>query len=197
MTRFVGQSCLRLGVVVKPNHYRVAMLFVTNGWDGVWGSLAGGILSGLTVVIGVYLAQYLSDQRRRSSEERAAADSLLIEVANARDAAVHSRSKARTGRYDLWPLRHQLYLSHALHGRSAHEAVQNYYDAVWALRDWVRHGPVAQGDRSADEPEVARAFLLYQRAIDAWADALIEGLRTPTLALSEVATWGPTRPTLP
>ena len=182
---------------VTPFLYLVSMLLLANGWDGVWGSLAGGVLSGLTVVIGVYLAQHLSDQRKRSSEERAAADSLLIEVANARDAAVRSRSKARTGRYDLWPLRHQLYLSHALHGRPAHEAVQNYYDAVWALRDWVRHGPVAQGDRSADEPEVAGPFLLYQRALDEWAEALIEGLRTPALSLSEVAMRGPARPTLP
>lgn len=173
------------------------MLLVANGWDGVWGSLAGGILSGVTVVIGVYLAQHLSDQRKRSAEERAAADALLIEVANARDAAVHSRSKSRTGRYDLWPLRHQLYLSHALHGRPAHEAVQNYYDAVWSLRDWVRHGPVAQGDRSADEPEVAQAFLQYQRAVDVWAEALIDGLRTPELALDGVALRGPKRPSLP
>jgi len=173
------------------------MLLVANGWDGVWGSLAGGILSGVTVVIGVYLAQHLSDQRKRSSEERAAADALLIEVANARDAAVHSRSKSRTGRYDLWPLRHQLYLSHALHGRSAHAAVQNYYDAVWALRDWVRHGPVAQGDRSADEPEIAQAFLQYQRTVDVWAEALIKGLRTPELSLDEIALRGPKRPSLP
>lgn len=64
------------------------MLLVANGWDGVWGSLVGGILSGATVVVGVYLAQHLSDRRKRSSEERAAADALLIEIANARDDAV-------------------------------------------------------------------------------------------------------------
>lgn len=173
------------------------MLLVANGWDGVWGSLAGGVISGATVVIGVYLGQYLSDKRQRVAAERAAADALLIEVADARDAAVHSRSKSRSGRYDLWPLRHQLYLSHALHGRSALAAIQNYYDAVWALRDWVRHGPVAQGDRSADEPEVAQAFLRYQRALDDGADVLIDALKTIDKPLSGLALRGPELTHLP
>lgn len=106
-------------------------------------------------------------------------------------------SKSRSGRYVLWPLRHQLYLSHAPHGRSAHAAVQNYYDAVWALRDWVRHGPVAQGEQSSDDPEVAQAFFRYQRVVDEWAEALIEGLRTPDLSLDEASLRGPKRPVLP
>ena len=170
---------------------------MANGWDGVRESAFGGVVSAITVVIGVLLAQHLSERGKRRSDERAAADALLIEVANARDAAVHSRSKSRSGRYDLWPLRHQLYLSHALHGRPAHQAVQNYYDTVWALRDWVRYGPVAQGDRSADEPEVAQAFLRYQRAVDEWADVLIDALRSIDEPINELALSGPEKPTLP
>lgn len=172
------------------------MLLTANGWDGIWAALAGGLLSGLTVVIGVYLAQWLSDKRKRREDERAAADALLIEVANARDAAVHSRSKARSGAYDLWPLRHQIYVSNALRGRHLLAAVQNYYDAVWDLREWIRHGPVAQGDRRPD-PNDEKALADYQRAIDGWAQRLIDALQVLAEYVDDVTLRGPQRPELP
>jgi hypothetical protein len=172
------------------------MLLVANGWDGIWAALAGGVLSASTVVIGVYLAQCLSDRRKRSEDERAAADALIIEVANARDAAVHSRSRSRSGTYDLWPLRHQIYVSHALRGRHVLESVQNYYDALWHLREWIRHGPVAQGDRTPT-PSDEKALASYQRAIDSWSHRLIDALQDLAAPLDEVALRGPQRPRLP
>jgi hypothetical protein len=71
---------------VDWGHYLKRMLLVVNGWDGL-GSLIGGAFSG---------AQALSDKRKRASGERAAPDALQIEVANARNAAVHARSKSRS-----------------------------------------------------------------------------------------------------
>jgi hypothetical protein len=172
------------------------MLLVANGWDGIWAALAGGVLSGLTVVIGVYLAQWLSDRRKRSESQRAAADQLLLEVTNVRDAAVHSRSKSRSGTYDLWPLRHQIYVSNALRGRQVLEAVQNYYDAVWDLREWIRRGPIAQGDRRPTR-EDDKALADFQRAIDDWAQRLIDALQTLAEHIDELTMHGPQRPELP
>lgn len=175
----------------------VGMTTVENGWDGVRGSLLGGVLSALTALIVVFLAQWLSDRRRRKGEKRAAADALLLEIANTRDAAVHSRSKSRSGAYDLWPLRHQIYVSHPLHGLPVMESVQNFYDAVSDLRQWVRDGPVARGDRVTRNPTDERAFTEYGRAVDAWAGHLIEALRDFEAPMSDVATTGPSRPQLP
>lgn len=173
------------------------MASVAHGWDGVWGSLIGGLLGAATVVIGVLLAQRLSDARRQRDERRAAADALLLEVANARDAAVHSRSKARSGRYDLWPLRHRIYLSHSLRALPIMQAIENYYDAVWQLRNWVRHGPIAQDDRAPGERQDEQAFAQYQRAVDVWADHLIEALRDLEPPLSGLVMNGPAPPELP
>lgn len=173
------------------------MLMVANGWDGVWASLAGGLVSGVTVVVGVYLAQHLRDIRQRIAAERAAADGLLIEVANARDASVYSRSKSRTGTYDLWPLRHQLYLSHALHSHPTLQATQNFYDAVWALREWVRLGPLGQGSRTAGQPAVTQAFDDYRLALDRWGDELVAALKQYPRTPTELALRGPTLPLLP
>ena len=173
------------------------MALVANGWDGVWGSLIGGLLSAVTVLVGVFLAQHLSDTRKHKEERRAAADALLLQVANARDAAVHSRSKARSGRYDLWALRHQIYLSHSLRGLPIMQAVQNYYEAVWELRNWVRHGPIAQGDRAPENRRDEQAFAEYQRGVEAWAEQLIDALRGLPTPLSDTVVSGPTRPELP
>lgn len=153
------------------------MLLVVDGWTGVWSSLLGGVVSGVTVVVGVFLAQHLSDVRKRAADVRMAADALLVEVSNSRDAAVRSRSKSRSGRYDLWPLRHQIHLSHSLRGRPVLQAAENYYNAVWKLRDWVRNGPVAQGDRPKNDPEMERAFASYARVLDERADLLIDALK--------------------
>ncbi|WP_157571528.1 hypothetical protein [Nocardioides alkalitolerans] len=173
------------------------MALIANGWDGLWSSLFGGLLSAVTVLIGVLLAQHLIDRRQHRDAVRETADTLLLEVASVRDAAVHSRSKARSGRYELWPLRHALYLSHALRGSPVADAVHNYYEAVWELRNWIRHGPVAQGDRPFENLSDEQAVIDYQRAIDDWADALIEALSDLSAPLSDRATVGPARPQLP
>lgn len=172
------------------------MSLVTDGWDGLWASLAGGLLSGATVVGGVYLAQHLVDARRQAQEKRAEADALLVAVGNTRDAAVNSRSQARSGGYDLWPLRHQIFVSHSLRGLPVLKAVQNFYQAVWELRNWVRHGPVAQGDRPPGDPRDERTFAEFTRAIDDWADGLIEALTNVRVPLDDLILQGPRRPPL-
>jgi hypothetical protein len=163
----------------------------------MWSSLIGGVLSAATVLVGVFHAQRLSDDRKHADEQRADADALLLEIANARDAAVHSRSKERTGRYDLWPLRHQTYLSHSLRGLPVLHAVQRHYDAVWDSAtgfDMVRLPRVTRppGDQGDEQ-----AFADYQRAIEVWADHLIDALREPSKPLSDLAADGPDRPVLP
>lgn len=172
-----------------------AMILVAHGWDGTWAALVGGLVSGVTVVLGVVLAQWLADTRRREQEVRAAADALLVEIGNARDAAVRSRSKARSGSYDLWPLRHRLYLSHSLRGRPVIEAVQNFYDAVWELREWLRGGPVNPGERKPRPPD-EDVFVEFARAVDVWGDKLIEALKHPSVFVDDELRRGPERPTL-
>lgn len=173
------------------------MASVVNGWDGVWGSLIGGLLGAVTALVAVFFAQGLGDSRRLKDEKRAAADALLLEVANARAAAVHSRSKARTGAYDLWPLRHRIYVSHPLRKLPVMAAVQSFYNAVSELREWVRYGPIAQGNRETGDPTDEQAFAEYKRAIEVWADQLIAALQELESPLSDVAAVGPPRPRLP
>lgn len=168
-----------------------------SGWDGVWASVVGGLFSGLTVLFGILLTQRLSDKRSRQSDERSAANALIIEVANLRDAAVVSAARSRTGRYDLWPLRHRLYLSHALHGYPVRQGVQNFYEATSTLRDWVRRGPVAEGDLSDRDRRAARVFDEYRAAIGEWGDLLVEALTSPEKPIGSRVLTGPERPTLP
>lgn len=174
-----------------------AMLLIVDGWTGVWSSLLGGVVSGVTVVVGVFLAQHLSDVRKQAADVREAADALLVQVSNSRDAAVRSRIKSRTGRYDLWPLRHQIHLSHSLRDRPVLQAAENYYEAVWKLRDWVRHGPVAQGDRPKNDPEMEQAFANYARVLDERAHLLIDALKHVDRPTSPAAIQGASLPTLP
>ncbi|GAB4064960.1 hypothetical protein GCM10028777_13020 [Angustibacter speluncae] len=170
---------------------------VANGWDGIWASLAGGLLSAIAVLVGVLVAQWLNDKRKHRDEIRRTADALLVEVANVRDAAVHSRSKARTGRYDLWPLRHQLYVSHSLRDLPVMQATQNYYDAVWELRNWVRHGSISRAGQGPKSPEDERALAAYQQAIEEWASHLIQALQALPTRLTDEVSSGPQRPALP
>ena len=136
-----------------------------NGWDGVWSALLGGLLSAVTVLMGVLLAQRLADARARRANVRRDANALLIQVQNARDAAVHSRSRARSGTYDLWPLRQQIYLSHALAELPVRRAVQDFYQAVWALRDWARRHPNVGGRTKSGGPSDDPAFVHYGEAL--------------------------------
>jgi len=57
------------------------------------------------------------------------------------------------------------------------QAVQNYSEAVWELRNWVRHGPIAQGDRAPGNRGNEQAVAEYQRGGEVWAELLIETLR--------------------
>ena len=82
---FGGEAC--------ANHHGTIVL-VANGWDGIWASLAGGLLSRATVVIRCTSHRVLAIPGNGARDERAAADVLLIELANVRDAAVRSRSNA-------------------------------------------------------------------------------------------------------
>lgn len=57
------------------------------------------------------------------------------------------------------------------------QAVQNYYEAVWELRNWVRHGPIAHSDRAPGNRRDEQAVAEYQRDVEVWAEQLIDALR--------------------
>ena len=113
-----------------------------------------------------FLAQFLADARKRAADERAAADALLLEVANLRDAAVHSRSKSRSGRYDLWPLRHRIYLAHPYRTIPywLGEATTKLYGSCVTGSDTVQ----SEGHLDGDAPGVTESVNDYQLAIDRW-----------------------------
>jgi hypothetical protein len=76
-------------------------------------------------------------------------------------------------------------------------AAESYYEAVWKLRDWVRHGPVAQGDRPKHDPEMERAFADYARVLDKLADQLIDALKHVDRPVRDAAFQGERLPPLP
>lgn len=151
------------------------MLNVANGFDGIWSSVIGGLIGAAAVLVGVLVAQRSSDRSRREVDRRQAAVAVAIEVGHLRDAVVKSRTAGR-GEWPLWPLRTQLIATQQILGSDAgYAAALEFHDAADRLRDWLRHGPVAEGERErtvADDEALAR----YQLALSAFADRTIQGL---------------------
>src|ERR1700740_3473361 len=121
------------------------MFNVANGWDGLWSSVCGGLIGGVTVFCGLWLA-WEHEKKNRQNEElqravdarRQAANELVVVIHNTRDAAVSS-NRASTGGFSLWPLRKQLILSETtLNGLTAFNEAMVFYDNVSAYRNWAR-----------------------------------------------------------
>lgn len=147
-------------------------------WAGLGSTIVGGLLAAMTVVLGVVLAQRNADRRAMSAARRKAGDDLIVEVSNLRDMATRSQRKARSGHYDLWPLRTRLYITQtALRGLSAYEETWNFY---WAVRD--ARTIASTNDLDPDDPralngEEWEAFEKYIRDLDAYGDRLIKMLQ--------------------
>lgn len=145
---------------------------VEDGLDGFWSAVVGGLISALAVVIGVMLAQWYANRARDKDERQQAAVDLVTEVSHLRDAAARSK-RARRGDWSLWPLRTRLLMTQMLLGGTrGHQAAWELHYAASRLRSWIRHGPVAQGDRSAT-PRDEKQLRAYQHELDGFAEEAI------------------------
>lgn len=156
-------------------------------WEKLWPEL----VSGAFIVAGVVIAQRLSERAAARAAFDDAAAALGNAIGDLRDRSIHGRG-ARAGRYDLWPLRNELYRSRrALGGirSSAYGAAQNFYDATSSLREWTRALERRRPDRlsSDGDDEWQRNWKAWER-YTADLDALAEDART-CLAQSRSRQW--------
>ncbi|WP_344133691.1 hypothetical protein [Pedococcus bigeumensis] len=113
-------------------------------WDGVGssvlGGLIGGVLSGLVVVFGVWLAQQLQDRSEDEAERRRTARGLIPIVGNLRDAVLYSQ-RGQRGEFDLYPLRNALLEAAAsIADTDAYAEASALLSQCTGYRDWLRAG---------------------------------------------------------
>lgn len=140
-----------------------------------WGSsLLGGALGAIFVVIGVVLAQRLSDNRRTANERRVAAHKLLVQISDLRDAATTSAEKT-SGGYKMFPLRNELLISyHALGSYPSYKIVSDFYDRVRELRSAVRSRHRANRPWTTED---VRRLDLHLEALYAYSEQVINALK--------------------
>lgn len=125
-------------------------------WDGLGSAIVSGVLGGLVVLLGVWLAQILHDRSERKRTQSAAARQLLVTVSNLLDKVTSPRGRY-TGRFELWPLRNELLsLRAALMGTEGYVRAEGLLSACAEYRRWLRADgggwPVANW-RDADHVE--------------------------------------------
>lgn len=116
----------------------------STAWDGVGssalGGLVGGVLSGLVVLVGVWLAQLLHDRSEDEAGCRRTARGLIPIVGNLRDAVIYSRG-GRRGEFDLYPLRNALLEAAAsIADTDAYAEVSVLLSQCTDYREWLRAG---------------------------------------------------------
>jgi hypothetical protein len=151
-------------------------------WDGIGSSIVGGLIGALTVVLGGWVgyrfaarARKAENKGRRSDARRRAADKLIVEISNLRDAATRSR-RSYSGDYDLYLLRNELYLARSyLDTLPAYDQAWKFYDIVKAFRDHMRGTPLdVTGTGGSERRKVVDQ---YREALDAYGEKVLKLLQ--------------------
>jgi hypothetical protein len=129
-----------------------------------WGSsVLGGIAGAVVALATVFVAQHLADRRRTASERRLAAETLVIEVSNLRDAVAYS-DDGLYGNYDLFPLRNVRLSTYSdLSQFESYAIVEQLYDSVRDLRSWLRRHTPTSGQGWA--PDLADQIDAYRKEV--------------------------------
>lgn len=140
-----------------------SMIEAARAFDAWGSSVLGGVAGAVVALATVFLAQHLADRRRTTSEHRLAAEKLMIEVSNLRDAVAYS-DDGRHGKYDLFPLRNvRLTTCNDLGHFDSYAVVEQFYKSVRELRSWLRrHAPTSS--RSWAPDLAIRSMSIAQRS---------------------------------
>lgn len=141
-----------------------------------WGSsVLGGVAGAVVALATVFVAQHLNDKRRIASERRLAAEKLVIEVSNLRDAVAFS-DDGLYGKFDLFPLRNaRLTTYNDLSQFDSYGIVEQFYECVRELRSWLRrHKPTSSRGWL---PDLADQIDAYRKEVYEYAGEVIAVLQ--------------------
>ena len=164
--------------MAEPSWVVDALVSLSHAWTGLGSAIVRSILGAATVVLGVWLAQWLKDKRARSEGRRKAGDDLIIQVSNLRDAATRSPVGRLTGDYQVWPLRTELYITQtALRGLPSYQETWEFYEAARRLQVWLSQHPQSLDGADLRTPDQDAVIDQYIVQLDAYGDRLIEMLQ--------------------
>jgi hypothetical protein len=152
------------------------MFGASSAWDGIGSSVVGGVIAAAFVVIGVWFAQWLRDNRTAGKDRRDAAAQLMVEVSNLRDNACSAKADRVKGIYPMWMLRNALFVTHVvLQKYPSYRVVREFYRTVYHWRWWSRKQAEVQSDMSLEErlPVVVN----YRAELRAYGNHVIEMLQ--------------------